>query len=112
MMGLQIGLEVTSFLGACAVVDIILIYTIELFPTCVRNSAVSMARQALVFGGILSPPLVVVGRRSPFLTYGVFGVVIGVCGLFAGGLPETRGVALSDTMEEEEDKEKAKLVAV
>ena len=112
MMGLQIGLEIISFLSACAAVDIMLIYTIELFPTCVRNSAVFMVRKALVSGAIFSSPLVAAGSTSPFLTFGVFGLVIGVSGLFACGLPETRGVALSDTMEEEEDKEKARLAVV
>ncbi|KAK9698712.1 hypothetical protein RND81_08G125500 [Saponaria officinalis] len=105
MMGLQIGLEILSFLTACTALNIMLIFTIELFPTCVRNSAVSLARQALVFGGVFSPPLVAAGRKSPFMTYGVFGIVIGICGLFAGCLPETKGTMLSDTMEEEEEKE-------
>lgn len=106
LMGLQIGLEILSFLSGCSALNIMLIYTIELFPTCVRNSAVSMARQALVFGGIFSPPLVAAGRKSPFMTYGVFGLVIGLSGLFACGLPETKGTALADTMEEEEEKER------
>ncbi|KAL9231095.1 hypothetical protein vseg_006358 [Gypsophila vaccaria] len=105
LMGLQIGIEILSFLTACTALNVMLIFTIELFPTCVRNSAVSLARQALVFGGVFSPPLVAAGRKSPFMTYGVFGIVIGVCGLFAGCLPETKGTTLSDTMDEEENKE-------
>ncbi|KMT12561.1 hypothetical protein BVRB_5g098060 [Beta vulgaris subsp. vulgaris] len=104
LMGLQVGLEILSFLCAVSGLNLMLIFTIELFPTCVRNSAVSMARQALVFGGAFAPPLVAAGRQNPFIAYGVFGVVIGVCGMFAFFLPETRGTALADTMDEEEDK--------
>ncbi|GLT62418.1 hypothetical protein SLA2020_350580 [Shorea laevis] len=104
---LQIGLELVSFFSACSAVNILFIYTIELFPTLVRNSAVSMLRQALVFGGVFSPMLVAAGRGDGFLSYGVFGLVIGCCGLFALCLPETRGRALCDTMEEEERNEKA-----
>ncbi|KNA11480.1 hypothetical protein SOVF_134860 [Spinacia oleracea] len=104
LMLLQVGLEILSFLSAVSGLNLMLIFTIELFPTCVRNSAVSMARQALVFGGAFSPPLVAAGRKNPFIAYGVFGVVIAICGMFAIFLPETRGTALADTMDEEEDK--------
>ncbi|XP_022718155.1 organic cation/carnitine transporter 3-like [Durio zibethinus] len=107
----QIGLELVSFFSACQAFNMVLIYTIELFPTCVRNSAISMARQALVFGGVFSPVLVAAGRKNELLSYGVFGLVIGVCGLPVLGLPETRGGTICDTMDEEEHKEKAKAAA-
>ncbi|KAG4166357.1 hypothetical protein ERO13_A13G126300v2 [Gossypium hirsutum] len=48
---LQIAMELISFFSACSAFNMSLIYTLELFPTCVRNSAISMVRQALVFGG-------------------------------------------------------------
>jgi MFS family permease len=104
----QIGLELVSFFSACTATNILFIFTIELFPTLVRNSAMSMLRQALVLGGVFSPMLVAVGRRGDgFSSYGVFGLVIGCCGLFAACLPETRGMTLCDTMDEEEHKENA-----
>ncbi|KAH6777173.1 organic cation/carnitine transporter 3 [Perilla frutescens var. hirtella] len=105
--GVQIVLELLSFFCACTAFDIVLIYTLELFPTCVRNSAVSMVRQALVFGGALSPLLVAAGRNNSFLSYGVFGVAISVCALFVVCLPETRGRTMSDTFEEEERRDAA-----
>ncbi|KAL2495708.1 Organic cation/carnitine transporter 3 [Forsythia ovata] len=104
---MQIGLELVSFFSACAAFDVVLIYTLELFPTCVRNSGVSMVRQALVFGGVFSPVLVAAGRKNGFLSYGVFGVTIAVCGLFVACLPETRGRTFCDTMDEEERKNEA-----
>ncbi|KAI3466294.1 hypothetical protein Pfo_022957 [Paulownia fortunei] len=102
--GMQISLELVSFFSACTAVDVFLIYTLELFPTCVRNSAVSMVRQAVVFSGVLSPVLVAAGRKTWWLSYGVFGATILICGLFVMCLPETRGRTLCDTMEEEEFK--------
>ena len=108
---LQIGLELVSFFSACTAFNMELIYTIELFPTCVRNSAISMVRQALVFGGVFSPVLVAAGRKNDLLSYGVFGLMIGVCGLPVLGLPETRGGTICDTMDEEEHKEKEKAAA-
>lgn len=105
---LQIGLELVSFFSACSAFNLLLIFTIELFPTCVRNSALSMVRQAVVLGGVFSPMLAAAGRANGgVFSYGVFGVVVGFCGLFAVGLPETRGRGICDTMDEEEHKETA-----
>ncbi|KAA8523391.1 hypothetical protein F0562_009814 [Nyssa sinensis] len=103
--GLQIGLELVSFFCACTASNVLLIYTLELFPTCVRNSAMSMARQALVLGGVFSPVLAAAGRENGLVSYGVFGVAIGCCGLSVAWLPETRGGTLCDTIDEEEHKE-------
>ncbi|KAL2495710.1 Organic cation/carnitine transporter 3 [Forsythia ovata] len=101
---MQIGLELISFFSAVTALDLVLIYTLELFPTCVRNSAVSMVRQAVVFGGVFAPVLVAASRKNGFLSYGVFGVTTAVCGLFVAFLPETRGTTFCDTIDEEERK--------
>ena len=103
---MQIGLELVSFFSACFAFNILLILAIELFPTTVRNSATSLVRQALVFGGVFSPMLVSAERRNGISSYVVFGLVIGCCGLFAACLPETRGKVLCDTIDEEEHREK------
>ncbi|XP_010537821.1 PREDICTED: organic cation/carnitine transporter 3 [Tarenaya hassleriana] len=103
---LQIVLELVSFFSACSAFNMELIYTIELFPTCVRNSAIAMVRQALVLGGVFSPVMVAAGRDNHFWSYGLFGLAIGLFGLFVVGLPETRGSVLCDTMDEEESKER------
>ncbi|WOL13023.1 organic cation/carnitine transporter 2-like [Canna indica] len=100
----RMAAEVASFFCACTVFDLLLIYSIELFPTCVRNSAISMVRQAVVLGGVVAPVLVAEGRKRSFVSFGVFGLMIGCCGLFTACLPETRGRSMSDTMEEEECK--------
>ena len=60
-----------------------------------------------MFGGVFGPMLVAAERRDGISSYVVFGLVIGCCGLFAACLPETRGRALFDTMDEEEHKEKS-----
>ncbi|KZV51257.1 Organic cation/carnitine transporter 3 [Dorcoceras hygrometricum] len=100
--GIQMGLELVSFFSACTATNVVLIYALELFPTCVRNSAVSMVRQAVVLAGVLSPMLVAAGKHNGLISYGVFGVTIGLCGWFVVWLPETKGRTLCDTMEEEE----------
>ncbi|KAH7557879.1 hypothetical protein ACOSQ2_028033 [Xanthoceras sorbifolium] len=102
----QIGLEVGSFFGACTGLNVILIYAIELFPTCVRNSATSMARQALNFGAIFSSILVSIGKKNELLSNNViFGLIIICCGFSVVFLPETKDAALCDTMDEQERKD-------
>ncbi|XP_010429818.1 PREDICTED: organic cation/carnitine transporter 2-like [Camelina sativa] len=102
---LQLALELISYFSACSAFNMEMIYTIELFPTCVRNSAIAMARQALVLGGVFSPIMVAAGRKNGVWSFGLFGLAIGFMGLFAVGLPETRGSVLCDTMDEEECKD-------
>ncbi|KAF3448794.1 hypothetical protein FNV43_RR09507 [Rhamnella rubrinervis] len=101
---IQMGVELVSFFSACTAFNVLLIYTIELFQTCVRNSTMSMLRQAVVFGGVFGPVLAAGGRDNGSVSFCVFGLVIGFCGLFVVFLPETRGRPLCDTMEEEEHR--------
>lgn len=103
----RMAAELLSFFSTITAFNLILIYSIELFPTSVRNSAVGLVRQALVLGGVAAPVLVALGRERSFWSFGVFGLCIGCFGLFAACLPETRGRIMSDTMEEEEHKEAA-----
>ncbi|KAJ4823063.1 hypothetical protein Tsubulata_050624 [Turnera subulata] len=102
---IQIGLELVSFSSSCTAYILAHIYSIDLFPTSVRNSVLSLTRQSVVFGGVFSPVLVAAGRRNDFLSYGIFGLVVIFCGLFVLLLPETKGKKLCDTMDEEESKE-------
>jgi hypothetical protein len=104
----RIAAELLSFFVACTAYNAILIYSIELFPTSVRSSAMGLVRQAMVLGGAVAPVLVALGREtSLFWSFGVFGIAIGSSGLFAACLPETRGWPMSDTMEEEEERHEA-----
>ncbi|CAA3029717.1 organic cation carnitine transporter 3-like [Olea europaea subsp. europaea] len=66
--GMQIGLELISYFCGIAALDFFMIYTLELFPTCVRNSAVSMLRLAMMLGGVSCPILVATGRKNGLLS--------------------------------------------
>ncbi|XP_057979414.1 organic cation/carnitine transporter 3-like [Malania oleifera] len=107
-----VGLELVSFFSGCTACNMVQIFAIELFPTCVRNSAMTMLRQAIMFGGVFGPVIVSAGRANRWLSYGVFGVVTGCCGLLAVCLPETRGRTLSDTIDEEEQKNASTRAAI
>lgn len=104
--GVQVVMELVSFFSVCTVFDVLLIYTLELFPTCIRNSGVTIVRQMIVVGGATSP--VLVERGKGLVSYMVFGLTIGICGVFVMWLPETRGETICDTLDEEERKESRK----
>ncbi|MED6187787.1 hypothetical protein PIB30_079823 [Stylosanthes scabra] len=102
---LKMALELASFFCACFAFNVMLIYTTELFPTCVRNTATTLVRQAIVLGAIFGPILASEGRKSDVFSYGVFGGVIMVCGFSVAFLPKTYGTILCDTMDQQENKE-------
>ncbi|XP_058745670.1 organic cation/carnitine transporter 3-like [Vicia villosa] len=101
----KVVLAMVAFFGGCTAYNVFLIYIIELFPTCVRNTTTSLVRQAIVFGCIFCPFLISAGRKNNIFSYGVFGVVIMLSNITLLYLPETIGIVLCDTMEQQEKKE-------
>ena len=100
--GIQIGLELASLFCTCLALNVLMIFTIELFPTTVRNSASTLVRQAIVLGSVFVPILTSGGKRNGFLSFGTFGLTILLCSFIAIILPETKGKNLCNTMDEQE----------
>ncbi|KAI4323275.1 hypothetical protein L6164_022895 [Bauhinia variegata] len=101
----KISLELASFFCGCTASNLMNIYIIELFPTSVRNTTMSLVRQAVVCGAIFGPFLVSAGRRNDIFFYGLIGAVVMCCGFTVVYLPETKGSTLCDTMDQQENKE-------
>jgi hypothetical protein len=101
----KVVLAMIAFFGSCTAYNVFLIYIIELFPTTVRNTTTSLVRQAIVFGCIFCPFLISAGRKNNIFSYGVFGVVIILSNFTLLYLPETKGIVLCDTMDQQEKKE-------
>ncbi|KAF8103442.1 hypothetical protein N665_0188s0378 [Sinapis alba] len=101
------ALELVSFLCARIGFNLMAVYIVELFPTCVRNCAMTMLRQALVVGGACCPIIASIGRNVPSLSFAVFGFAMSGFGLFVLLLPETKGSSLCDTMEAQEQSDHA-----
>ncbi|VFQ58627.1 unnamed protein product [Cuscuta campestris] len=93
---------VFGIFGMAGTYNLLFIYTVELFPTTVRNAALGSATQAAQLGAILVPFIVVLGGGIPFLVFGICGVVGGLMSYF---LPETLNKPLYDTMGGLEDGE-------
>ncbi|XP_047180846.1 organic cation/carnitine transporter 1 isoform X2 [Vigna umbellata] len=102
----QLIIEGIGFMGASTTFDILYIYCVELFPTNVRNFAVSMLRQAIMLGASVAPLLVVLGRLSPSLSFLVFGGFAISSGVLSLWLPETRNAPLYETLKQQEEEEK------
>ncbi|KAK4394919.1 Organic cation/carnitine transporter 1 [Sesamum angolense] len=102
----QLMIEAIGFMAVSTAFDVLYIYCVELFPTNVRNFAVSMLRQTLMLGASVSSLLVVFGRLNPSVSFLVFGVLSIVSGLFSLWLPETRNFHLYETLEQQEEDER------
>lgn len=102
----QLIAESLGFTAVSTAFDVLYIYCVELFPTNMRNIAVSMLRQALMLGAAIAPVLVVLGRSRPSLSFLVFGVLAIQSGLLIFRLPETRNAPLYDTLEQQEKEER------
>ncbi|KAF2321100.1 hypothetical protein GH714_033859 [Hevea brasiliensis] len=102
----QLIIEGIGFMAASTAFNILYIYCVELFPTNVRNSAVSMLRQALMLGASISPLMVVLGRLSPSLSFLVFGFLSIFSGVMSSWLPETKNAPLYETLKQQEEDEK------
>ncbi|CAH9119827.1 unnamed protein product [Cuscuta epithymum] len=93
---------VLGIFGMAGTYNLLFIYTVELFPTTVRNAALGCTTQASQFGAILSPLIVVLGGGIPFAIFGAFGICGGFLGFF---LPETLNKPLYDTMDGMQERE-------
>ncbi|XP_021835869.2 organic cation/carnitine transporter 1 [Spinacia oleracea] len=103
---IQLGIEGFGFMAASVAFDVMFIYCVELFPTNVRNFAVSLMRQALVLGGAMAPLLVALGRLSPTFSFLVIAGLSFLSGLVGFWLPETKNTPIFDTLEQQQKDDK------
>ena len=90
--------------GSSAAFAIVFLFTAELFPTSMRNSAVGMCSTLARLGGILAPTVARLGAADwydrPEIPFLIFGIATLIGGLSAYLLPETKGKKLPDSIEE------------
>lgn len=97
----------TGRFALSAVYSIVILYTSELFPTTTRNSAVGSSSAMSHVGSVASP---YVADLLGAISWWAPSTLCGFCALLSGllclMLPETRGRALADTVDEEVTKER------
>ena len=97
MSVLQVILSLIGKFGASACFAIVYVYTAELFPTVIRNTAVGTCSTVARIGGICAILIGLIPKPYPM-------VIMGIVACLAGGLailfPETLGTTLPETMED------------
>ncbi|XP_048399471.2 organic cation/carnitine transporter 2-like [Stegostoma tigrinum] len=75
-------------------------YSVELYPTAIRNIGVGMGSTASRFGSIISPYVFYLGTYHEFLPYIVMGCVVVTSAFAVLFLPETINIPLPDTIDQ------------
>ncbi|XP_062368014.1 solute carrier family 22 member 6-B-like [Cinclus cinclus] len=78
----------------------VFLYTGELYPTVIRQTGMGLANTMSRLGSIMAPLVKMAGELFPALPFIIYGAAPVVSGLVAAFLPETRNVALPETVEE------------
>eukprot|EP00090_Calanus_glacialis_P032653 TRINITY_DN5410_c0_g1_i1.p1 TRINITY_DN5410_c0_g1~~TRINITY_DN5410_c0_g1_i1.p1 ORF type:complete len:558 (-),score=101.16 TRINITY_DN5410_c0_g1_i1:160-1833(-) len=97
---LRTALSLLGKFGASAAFAIVYVFTAELFPTPVRNSAVGLCSTFARIGGMLAPVVADLAVYAPSIPFIIMGSSCCIGGLAALLLPETAGKPLPDTIEE------------
>jgi len=103
-------LVLISKLAISAAFNLTYVYTIELYPTNIRNSAVGICSTIARFGGIAAPWIGVYlpdqGSLPGWVPLFIFGMTAFIGGSLALLLPDTIGFSLPDTFEDLENIKK------
>ncbi|XP_043829241.1 solute carrier family 22 member 20-like [Dromiciops gliroides] len=82
------------------------LFTLELYPTEIRQQGVSFCGLAANFGGLLAPLVFIIGNYSPVLQPLLFGGVPILSAIAVSFLIETHGLPLLQTIQETENRMK------
>lgn len=106
--GYQAVITTLAMIGKFCILSTFLtiyVFTAELFPTVIRNTAVGVSSMMARIGAILAPYIVLLAdlpnlnRTLPLVIFGVLGVTAGIVGLW---LPETLFSPMPQTVEQAE----------
>uniref|UniRef100_A0A8C8ZTS4 Solute carrier family 22 member 13 n=1 Tax=Prolemur simus TaxID=1328070 RepID=A0A8C8ZTS4_PROSS len=95
-------LAVVGKIATSATFTIAYVYSAELFPTVVRQTGMGLVGIFSRIGGILTPLVILLEEFYAALPMLIYGIIPIVAGLLCILLPETRGQALKDSIEDVE----------
>ncbi|XP_025232773.1 solute carrier family 22 member 13 [Theropithecus gelada] len=93
-------LAVVAKMATAAAFTISYVYSAELFPTILRQTGMGLVGIFSWIGGILAPLVILLGEYHAALPMLIYGSLPIVAGLLCTLLPETRGQALKDTLQD------------
>nr|XP_005546724.2 solute carrier family 22 member 13 [Macaca fascicularis] len=93
-------LAVVAKMATAAAFTISYVYSAELFPTILRQTGMGLVGIFSRIGGILAPLVILLGEYHAALPMLIYGSLPIVAGLLCTLLPETRGQALKDTLQD------------
>ncbi|XP_060061101.1 solute carrier family 22 member 2 [Erinaceus europaeus] len=100
---LRVVVSCLGRMGVTMAYEMVCLVNTELYPTFIRNLGVLVCSSMCDIGGIITPFLVYrltdLWQELPLVVFGVLGLIAGLLVLL---LPETRGKALPETIEEVE----------
>ncbi|XP_518840.2 solute carrier family 22 member 2 isoform X2 [Pan troglodytes] len=104
---LKIIISCLGRMGITMAYEIVCLVNAELYPTFIRNLGIHICSSMCDIGGIITPFLVYrltnIWLELPLMVFGVLGLVAGGLVLL---LPETKGKALPETIEEAENMQR------
>lgn len=95
---LAVALEMLGKFGATTAFALLYAYTAELYPTVLRNTAVSACSMASIVGSIIAPYLIYLRSYWVSLPYVLMGTITVLSGLLSLLLPESHGLPLPETV--------------
>ncbi|XP_051536552.1 solute carrier family 22 member 4 [Myxocyprinus asiaticus] len=97
---LSLALEMVCKFGFTMSFAVVYIYTVELYPTVLRNLGIGICSSAARIGSITAPYVIFLGtfnRYLPYILMGSLTIVSSISNMF---LPETFGKLLPETLEQ------------
>ncbi|KAK2090121.1 hypothetical protein P7K49_031377 [Saguinus oedipus] len=93
-------LAVVGKMATSAAFTISYVYSAELFPTVLRQTGMGLVGIFSRLGGIITPLVILLGEYHAALPMLIYGSLPIVASLLCALLPETRGQALKDTIQD------------
>nr|XP_012311077.1 solute carrier family 22 member 13 [Aotus nancymaae] len=93
-------LAVVGKMATSAAFTVSYVYSAELFPTILRQTGMGLVGIFSRLGGIVTPLMILLGEYYAALPMLIYGSLPIVAGLLCALLPETRGQALKDTIQD------------
>ncbi|OWF41857.1 solute carrier family 22 member 6-A-like [Mizuhopecten yessoensis] len=102
------GFALTCKLCVGAAWTSLIVFTAETYPTVVRNIGNGLQNSLSRLGGMVSPLIVYVNNRVPGIMYFLCGGLMLLSAFCTMFVPETKGVPLSDTIDQQSETESEK----